>query len=187
MSLIKPCHKVALFAIALGMQGGFITQPRAVTIDFSAMLMPGTCTLSLSQSTLPLGMIPQHQLTAGKLLNITPFTLNVVACSGSDSSLTPMVNITGEGMFHGGKWLFRSSDSVARGMGVMLTRTDSPPSFIQAEVKHDDDIPLAARGSTPRDQQMTFYAGVTCGNGSECTDLRAGELKARVLFNLVYR
>ncbi|VFS47209.1 P pilus assembly protein, pilin FimA [Budvicia aquatica] len=161
--------------------------PQAVTIDFSAMLMPGTCTFSLSQSTLSLGTVTHSQLIAGKLLNIAPFTLNVVACSGSDSSLTPMVNITGEGMFHGGKWLFRSSDSEASGMGVMLTRTDSPPNYNQAEVKHGDDIPLAARGSVPRDQQMTFYAGVTCGNGSECTTQGLGELKARVVFNLEYR
>lgn len=187
MSSISRSCKVSLFALTLGLQGLLAAPTQAVTLNFAAMLNAGTCTLSLSDSTLPLGAISQSQIIAGALVKVTPFYLNVQACAGSHPSQTPMVNISGEGMLQSGKWLFRSSDSVASGMGVMLTRTDNPPSYSQTEVKSGDDLPLAGRGEVPRDQAMTFYAGVTCGNGTECTNLQPGTLNARVLFNLVYR
>ncbi|WP_145558777.1 fimbrial protein [Yersinia mollaretii] len=187
MSSIKRCRKVALFAIALGMQGLSLAPAQAVTLNFAAVLNPGTCTLSLSQNILSLGSISQHQLIAGALLGAKPFDLNVESCTGSHASLTPKVNISGEGKTQGGKWLFRSGDSVASGMGVMLVKTETPPNYSQTEVQNGDDISLAAQGSVSSNQRMTFYAGVTCGDGLECNSLQPGELNARVLFNLVYR
>ncbi|MGH1498724.1 fimbrial protein [Yersinia proxima] len=187
MSSIRLCRNVSLFAIVLGLHGLFAAPLSAVTLNFSAVLNPGTCTLSLNKSVLSLGPIAQAQLTANALVRAEPFTLNVQACSGTHPSFTPVVNVSGEGMIQSGKWLFRSSDSVASGMGVMLVKTETPPNYNQLEVKNGDDIPLAATGVNPVNQSITFYAGVTCGNGAECGNLQPGELNARVLFNLVYR
>ena len=46
--------KTVLAAVLAG--GGAVSAPvQAVTLDFSAVLTNGTCTLSLDKSTLPLG------------------------------------------------------------------------------------------------------------------------------------
>lgn len=96
------------------------------------------------------------------------------------------MNVTGEGATQDGKWLFRAASSTATSVGVMLVETNAPPSFSDTEVKNNDDIPLANRGEAPVDQDLTFYAGLTCGIAS-CTSVSPGTLTAPILLQLTYR
>lgn len=180
-------RKAVLLITLFGLQGLATAPVRAITLNFAATLNTATCTLSLNKSLLLLGTVAHSQLTANSLVQAAPFILNVQACEGTSANQTPTITISGEGMLQGGKWLFRSSDSVAAGMGVMLVKTDTPPNYNQAEIKNGDDIQLAEKGVNPLDQNITFYAGVTCGGSADCTNLQPGVLNARVLFNLVYR
>jgi type 1 fimbria pilin len=180
------CRKV-LWCLALaggsGLSGG---SALAVTLNFSAILMPGTCTFSLDKSTLPLGTASLRELQPASLVSAQPFTLRVQDCSGTDLNTTPVVNVSGDGVIQDGRWLFRSADSVAKGVGVMLVKTDMPPSYGTTEVKNNDDIVLAVKGVNPADQSLTFYAAMTCGSNG-CAGLQAGVLTARVMFTLAYR
>jgi type 1 fimbria pilin len=160
----------------------------AVIFNFSAIINPGTCTFSLDKSTLSLGTIPLVALKPATLVAEQPFTLIVQNCTLGDASLIPVINVSGDGGVDvGGKWLFRSSDSTALNVGVMLVKTNVPPSYNDTEVKNGDDIPLAGVGQTPPDQNITFYAAATCGAGGGCTNVAGGSLSARILFNLAYR
>ncbi|KFK96915.1 MULTISPECIES: fimbrial protein [unclassified Serratia (in: enterobacteria)] len=182
------CRKKSflLFALTLSVLGCVSAQ--AVTLNFSAVLNPGTCTFSLDKSTLALDSIHLSQLTPSTLQVAQPFTLIVQDCRGTDASLAPVVNVSGDGITQDGRWLFRSSDSMASGMGVMLVKADVPPSYSATEVKDGDNIPLAAAGINPPDQNIKFYAGITCGSlACASGSMRPGTLTARVLFNLAYR
>lgn len=159
----------------------------AVTLNFSAFLTSGTCTFNLDKSTLDLGTVSAAQLQPSTLVNAQPFTLTVSACTGTDLNLMPVVNISGEGITQDGRWLFRTSDSTTGNkMGVMLAKTDVSPDYSATEVNNNDDIVLAAQGVNPADQNLTFYAGMTCGS-TGCTGLQPGTLMARVFFQLAYR
>lgn len=182
------CRKKSflLLALALSVLGSVSAQ--AVTLNFSAVLNPGTCTFSLDKSTLALDSINLAQLTPSTLQVAQPFTLIVKDCSGTDAILAPVIDISGDGLTQDGKWLFRSSDSTASGIGVMLVKTDVTPGYGDLEVKDGDNIPLAAAGVNPPDQNIKFYAGITCGSlACASGSLSPGTLTARVLFNLAYR
>lgn len=185
MRSLITCRKTAqrLAALVIGCSA---LSAQAVTLNFSAILMPGTCTFSLDKSTLALGEISLAQLRPATIVDPQPLTLRVQDCSGTDASLTPVVNISGDGLTLDGRWLFRAADSVARDVGVMLVKTDEPPVYGSTEVRNGDDIILAAQGDDPVDQNLTFYAGVTCGSAG-CTSQQLGSLVARVTFNLAYR
>ena len=165
---------------------GISASVQAVTINFSATLIEGTCTFSLDKSTLDLGTLQQAQLTPSSLLAAQPFVLSVRDCDDVGNSQLPVVNVTGAGVTQDGKWLFRASSSTATNVGVMLVKTNAPPSFSDTEVKNNDDIPLANRGTAPVDQDLTFYAGLTCGIAS-CASVTPGTLTAPILFQLAYR
>lgn len=165
---------------------GISASAQAVTINFSATLIEGTCTFSLDKSTLDLGVLQQAQLIPSSLLAAQPFVLSVRDCSAVGNSQLPVVNVTGTGVTQDGKWLFRASSSTATNVGVMLVKTNAPPSFSDTEVKNNDDIPLANRGTAPADQDLTFYAGLTCGIAS-CASVTPGTLTAPILFQLAYR
>ncbi|MFC0228351.1 fimbrial protein [Serratia aquatilis] len=163
------------------------TNALAVTINFSALLIRGTCSFSLDKSLLPLGYVARTQLKPATLIAVQPFTLWVRDCNLSIDGLLPVVSISGEGVLQGGKWLFRSGDSAAKNVGVMLVKSDVPPSYSEPEVKSGDTFPLAARGVNPVDQPLRFYAGMTCGADDTCAEAGLGLLTARVLFTLSFR
>jgi type 1 fimbria pilin len=167
--------------LATASLGGTPTQ--AVTLNFSAVLTPGTCTFDLDKSTLSLGYISSKLMLPATLVAAKPFTLKVSRCSGIDPALTPVVSVTGDGVDQGGKWLFRDTSSTAAGTGVMLVKTSSPPDYSATETKNGDTFALAKRGENPVDQDMTFYAGLTCG---VCASVAAGKVTARITFSLDY-
>lgn len=70
--------------------------------------------------------------------------------------------------------------------GRHVGQNQCPPSYSDTEVKNGDDIPLANRGETPVDQDITFYAGLTCGV-TECGNVTPCTLTAPILFQLAYR
>ncbi|MFZ1872506.1 MAG: fimbrial protein [Chania sp.] len=182
------CRKKSSLLMLVTLSALMSKSAPAVTLNFSAVLNPGTCTFSLDKSTLTLDSINLSQLTSSTLRVAQPFTLMVKDCSGTDAVLAPVVDISGDGLTQDGKWLFRSSDSTASGMGIMLVKTDVTPSYGDIEVKNGDNIPLAAAGVNPPDQNIKFYAGITCGSlACASGPLSPGTLTARVLFNLAYR
>lgn len=159
----------------------------AVTINFSAVITRGTCSFSLDKSLLPLGYVGRAELKPASLLAVQPFTLWVRDCNLSTDGVIPVVSVSGEGVSQGGKWLFRSGDSVAKNVGVMLVKSDLPPSYSEPEVKNGDIFPLAGRGVNPVDQPLRFYAGMTCGSSDTCAAAGVGSLTARILFTLSFR
>lgn len=163
------------------------TQVRAVTLNFSATLTDGTCTLSLDKSTLSLGAVSLSQLRPNKLAAPQPFVLSVQACTGSGSStLKPAVTVTGSGSFQDGKWLFRNAASTTNA-GVLVIQSISVPDYSQPEVKNNGLISLGNPGDVPADQQLTFYAGASCGGSSGCSSVTMGDLTATLMFTFAYQ
>ncbi|MBL5825951.1 fimbrial protein [Serratia fonticola] len=189
MISVTICHKVRLLAavVMMVLLECIAIPVQAVKLNFSAKLVPGTCSLSLDKSTLELGTVMQPSLQPATLLAVQPFTLTVQDCNGNQGTLlTPVVNVSGDGVNQDGRWLFRAQESTTNSVGVMLVKTNVPPSYGETEVKNGDDIPLSAKGVNPANQNLTFYAGITCGS-SGCASPQAGVLTARILFSLAYR
>lgn len=159
---------------------------RAETLNFSAVLTPGTCAFSLDKSTLALGYVPLSHIAPSTLVAAQPFTLTVSDCGGGTHMKTPAVKVSGAGITQDGKWLFRDTSfpSASVGVGIMLVKTDVPPVYAQAEVKNDATFPLDTSGSAPEDHRMTFYAGLTCGSAATCASAKAGKVTARITFSL---
>ncbi len=163
------------------------TQVRAVTLNFSATLTDGTCTLSLDKSTLSLGTVYLSQLRPNSLAAPQPFVLSVQNCTGSGSStLKPAVTVTGSGSFQDGKWLFRNTASTTNA-GVLVIQSVSVPDYSQPEVQNNGVISLGNLGDVPADQQLTFYAGASCGGSSGCASVTTGDLTATLMFTFAYQ
>ncbi|MFC0227965.1 fimbrial protein [Serratia aquatilis] len=184
MNLNTLCHRAMVLAVltlfSLGAQ--------AVTLNFSASIVQGTCTLSLDKSVLPLGEVPQASLRSGVLTNLQPFTLRAENCVGvTGNAQQPGIALLGAGATQDGKWLFRSSDSTAGGAGVMVVQGATSPSYAATEVKSGDFFPLAAVGQAPTDQALPFFAGVSCGGSAGCATARPGAVTANLMFVFAYR
>lgn len=157
---------------------------QAERLNFSATIMPSTCTFSLSEGILDLGVLPLSSLKPQTLVAEKPFRLNVSNCSGIKADLLPVVRVTGAGrMGRGGHWLFREADSTAENVGVVLIND----SHNRIEMKHGDTIALGRPGLVPVDQSLSFYAGATCDGMKACTEIGAGTLLARITFSLEYQ
>lgn len=165
---------------------GSVSLPgHAVILNFSAFLTSGTCTFNLDKSALNLHA-SLHEFAPATLVDTQPFALSVTQCSDTDSALTPVVNITGEGSMRDGRWLFLSTASEDSNIGIMLVKSDVLPTYSSTEIQNNDDITLAPQGVDPVDQTIQFYAGMTCGT-SGCSNIQSGLFNARVLFSLAYR
>ena len=158
----------------------------AVTINFSAVLASGTCTLNLDKSSLYLGAEVRQNFKPNTLSNTSLFRLFISDCQDTDPTLRPAIQISGEGVMQAGRWLFHSQESTAENVGVMLFQQANAPSYNDAEVKNGDVITIADKGVNPQDQSMTFQAGMTCGDGQNCGRISAGKIKARILFSIYY-
>ncbi|ENY3730631.1 hypothetical protein A3N51_08540 [Enterobacter kobei] len=178
--------KVTLAVVLAG--AGTISAPvQAVTVDFSAVLTNGTCTLSLDKSTLPLGIIAKSQLRPNKLVNPQPFTLSVQDCTGvAGGSLKPFVTIAGTGTIQDGKWLFRNTGSAAN-TGILVIQSTSVPDYSQPEVTNSSVLSLANPGQIPVNQAFTFYAGASCGGSTGCAMVATGDVTATLMFELAYQ
>lgn len=189
MRLARSCHNAlkTLCPLWLLMTGCFTTPAQAVTLNFSATLTTGTCTFSVDKSTVSMGVSSLSRMPASTLIKVQSFTLFVSGCVGSDPVLTPVIHVTGDGFNQAGKWLFRSADSTSTGLGIMLVKGSGVPGYDSPEVKHDDTIDLAPKGTVPADQNHTFYAGLTCGTATTCSSATPGTINARVLFALDYQ
>ncbi|MCW2483014.1 fimbrial protein, partial [Candidatus Symbiopectobacterium sp. NZEC135] len=179
MHLPKRCLNAFIIGGVISTLSIFSASVQAITINFSATLIESTCAFSLDKSTLDLGTLQQAQLVPSSLLAAQPFVLSVRDCNAVGNSQLPVVNVTGPGVLQDTKWLFRAASSTATNVGVMLVHTNAPPSFSDIEVKNNDDIPLADRGDAPVDQDLTFYAGLTCGIAS-CASVTPGTLTAPI-------
>lgn len=163
---------------------------QAITLNYSAQINQGTCKISLDKTALHLGTVELSALR-GTLVAAQPFTLLVRDCAGEfQSGLTPAIKVTGEGFTRDGKWLFRSAaDSVAQGIGIMLVKSDTPPSYVQKSVIHGDFLDLAAKDITPANTDLKFFAGMACGSVADCgaASVQPGRISARIVFDFVYR
>ncbi|CAI0836655.1 type 1 fimbrial protein [Serratia fonticola] len=188
MRLNRLClKKVSLISLAMVTGLTSSTAP-AVTLNFSATIMPGTCSLSLDKSVLPLDEMSQARLRSGALINSQPFTLKAGNCDGvATAGLQPMITVSGEGVTQDGKWLFRSSDSSAGGSGVMLVQSANMPNYNSTEVKPTDTYPLAAMGQIPVGKDLPFFAGISCGGSTGCATVKPGKVIARITFTFAYR
>lgn len=182
---LRPMYrKAALALVWVGSSVWSVAVP-AVTINFSAILTDGTCTLSLDKSTLPLGSIALSQLRPAQLNAQQPFTLFVQDCT-SGGSLTPQVTISGNGVTQDNKWLFRNAGSAA-GVGIVVIRSDTAPDYSAPEVKDGTSIALANAGQIPANQALTFYAGASCGGSTGCASTGAGDVTASLMFTFAYQ
>ncbi|MFV8908426.1 fimbrial protein [Serratia fonticola] len=180
-------YRNAVLAVMLA--GGTLLSPPgwAITLNFSAVLTDGTCTLSLDKSILPLGTINQSALRPNQLVAPQPFTLFVQNCTSQQgSNLQPTVNISGSGVTQDNKWLFRQAGS-ATGTGIVVIQSQSVPDYSQPEVQNNTVLPLANAGQTPVDQAFTFYAGASCGGSTGCASLATGEVTATLMFTFAYQ
>lgn len=158
----------------------------AVTVNFSAKLTDGTCTVRLDKSTLSLGTVSPSQLQPDSLVTAQPFTVTVEQCTGlGRGTLRPALTVTGPGGFTGGRYLFRDY-SATTSAGVLVIQSASSPDYSMTEVQNNSEISLATPGNVPRDQQLTFYAGVSCGGKDSCASVRPGTLSATLMFSFAY-
>lgn len=175
--------------IALVAGCGFLSSTaQAVTLNFSATIVQGTCSLSLDKSVLALNEVTQSVLTSGMLVNPQPFTLKAGNCRGaSGGTLQPVVLVSGAGVLQDGKWLFRSAESTAGNTGVMLVAGNATPSYSDTAVKPDDTFPLAEVGQAPLDKELPFFAGISCGGSTGCATVNPGMVTAHITFTFAYR
>ncbi|MDD9665711.1 fimbrial protein [Klebsiella pasteurii] len=160
-----------------------LSQPAvALTLNFEAMLMNGTCTISLDKSTLDLGPLNSSQLKPNTLVAPQPFTLQVSGCMGETGGLTPVVKVTGDGVSQDSRWLFRQPGS-ADGIGIMVFRSDFTPHYDQEEVRNSSTYALSNTEAMPVDQNLTFYAGISCGGPTGCASSGLGDITARLIFS----
>ena len=166
----------------------FVSGPsQAITLNFSATLVEGTCDIALNPSNLALTPISLSQLEPVSLLSVAPFILSVQNCTAGTPSLTPGVTISGLGQTnYSGKWLFRSDDSTASGVGVMLVAPGVTPEYGSPAIGNGDSIDLDVAGATPGDQSLEFHAGIACINAG-CTATSAGAFSATITFEFNYR
>lgn len=187
MHLIEICRK------ALWTCGVFVTTTlcgiapvqASVTINFSAVLVEGTCDLSLDKTMVNIGSFPLTALTPSALFGVQSFRLSVDSCSGVSGGLTPIVTIRGEGINPSGRWMFRNATSSASNLGVMLFRTDTPPAFSDSEIVNGGELELTSLDTSSLPYSIPFYAGMACS--ADCGSATAGTLEASVAFEFSYR
>ncbi|WP_447888140.1 fimbrial protein [Serratia fonticola] len=180
-------YRNAMLAVVLAGSGTLFSQGQAVTLNFTAVLADGTCTLSLDKSTLPLGAVSYSQLRPNQLVAPQPFTLSVQDCTGAmGGSLKPVVTITGTGVTQDNKWLFRNAGS-AKGAGILVIRSNSIPDYSQPEIKNNGTIALANAGQIPINQAFTFYVGASCGGSTGCATIGLGEVTANLMFTFAFQ
>lgn len=183
------CHKNSPLWTALCLCAWLVgNTAQAVTLNFSASIVQGTCSLSLDKSVLALGEVSQSRLRSGSLMNLQPVTLKASNCIGSTGGTQqPVISVSGVGQTQDGKWLFRSAESDAGGAGVVLVQSATPPGYGDSEVKTGDAFPLAGIGQAPVDTELPFYAGISCGGSSGCATVKPGALTAHIVFKFAYR
>ncbi|OMQ23691.1 fimbrial protein [Serratia oryzae] len=182
---LMQCYRKAASVLALTWSVVLAAPAQAETINFSAMLTNGTCALSLDRSILPLGTVSPLQFTPGRLLAPKPFTLFIRNCTGS-GLFTPQVSVFGNGVTQDNKWLFRNAGSAA-GIGIMVIQSDTVPDYSQSEIKDGTIIQVANTGQIPADQELTFYAGASCGGTTGCAEIGSGEVTATLMFDFAYQ
>lgn len=165
---------------------------QAVTINFAAVIASATCQISLNKSSLYLGSVPLKALSTGNVLALSqPVSLQIRRCEGvAGGGLKPRVKVSGEGFSAAGdnKWLFRSADSQAKGIGILLMQGEKPPGYEQAEVKHGDYLTVGSANVVPIDTDIPLYVGVSCGANAACraNTIKPGRLTARIIFDFTY-
>lgn len=172
----------------IGLLGSLVMQPaEAVTLDFNAVLVNGTCSLNLDKSVLPLGSVSYQQLKPGVLLSAQPFTLTVDSCQESSvSTLRPIVTVTGHGVLQDNKWLFRESGS-SNGAGVVVVQSDVVPVYSNKEIQTNTQVVLSGNGQMLENTKINFYAGVSCGGNLGCAKVATGNVTATLIFNFAYQ
>lgn len=183
MSLARSYRKALLTALSIAGCLFYKIAP-ATMLNFSAILVNGTCTLSLNKSTLPLGEVPLSQLRPEKFIGAQPFTLSVQNCT--EGIRAPSILVTGSGVNQDNKWLFRNSSS-AGGVGIMVIKSDTLPEYNQTEIQSGTMLPLATAGEIPIDQNFNFYAGVSCGGITGCSATGTGNVTASLMFIFTYQ
>ncbi|WP_261459906.1 fimbrial protein [Serratia fonticola] len=162
----------------------FLSAPaQSVTLDFSAVLVEGTCTISLDKSTLDLGTITKSQLRAGQVVAPQPFALTVQGCSGGGPTLTPVVKVSGNGIYQDNKYLFRNAGS-ADGVGILLFISDTVPEYNDSSLIGSTHIQVGFKGTTPA--KLNFYAGISCGGAMGCATTGTGNVTANIMFTFAY-
>ncbi|NIF23458.1 hypothetical protein [Candidatus Pantoea multigeneris] len=185
MSLAKSCRNNAVALMLLVLSGLYSTQTYAITLNFSATLVNGSCDFELDRPHVVLGGMPiqESSILPGTLVAAERVNLNVSNCSGVDASLSPVIRVSGTGKTLG-KWAFRSNTSTSENIGVMLVQTDTPPSYGSTALGNNDTVNLRTTGSTVPDQDVPFYVGAICGTPGTCAGLKAGTLAANIEFML---
>lgn len=151
-------------------------------LKFDAYLVNGSCDFSLDKSRLNLGTTLSSELRGATLVNPQPFELEIKNCTVTGAS-NPIVKVSGEGQ-RLDKWVFRNSSSTAENIGVMLVNGSSPPTYASNAVAADDSFALSEKGGSIEDQKLSFWAGLTCGDASQCSSAKGGMVMANITFTL---
>lgn len=161
-----------------------------ININFKGFIRPGSCDVDIDQSSLNLGDVDYFTLKVGNvLLNPTQFNVSISNCYlAKATTLRPAIQIDGEGFNADGKFIFRSSDSTANGIGILLYKGGDSPQYSEQSIKSGDYIDLGGSGTIPEDSIIPFYVGVTCGSVTDCTSTNVvpGKMVARIIFNYRY-
>lgn len=186
MRLIATCHRAILAAECLCAVAlcGVIPAQASVTINFSAMLVEGTCDLSLDRTVLNLGNFPLISLTPSTLFGAQPFTLFVRDCTPGKADAVPVVTVSGYGVNRSGRWVFRNSASTSANLGVMLFKTNVSPSFSDEEMRSGTQFDLTGLDIGALPYEVRFYAGMSCG--ATCSDVTPGDVEATIAFEFRY-
>lgn len=162
----------------------------SVTLNFTATITPPTCDVSLSRDTLPLGTVPLASLRAGGRFAEQRTRVNISNCDGGPlmSGRTVAVKVSGEGMrLANNRWVFRSAESVATSVGVLIesVRSGAPNTVVEngSFLINADTLP-APSGILGADLSVALTCGSTA---AQCQSATAGRFIARIQFDFVYR
>lgn len=187
MRILNVFKKKSIYILFFASLNFYMPAALAITLNFSAILAEATCTISLDKNVLSLGDISQSQLKANKIVAAQPFQLNIQNCISISGSAAYSILVSGSGSLVDGKWLFRNSDEIGHGTGIMLVQSNTVPDYLNSEIRDGSAISIGGAGITPTDQSLKFYAGVSCGSDNGCATMTPGKVSATVMFDLVYR
>lgn len=184
MSILRICNQLAPIALLILLLFTAESKASNININFTGFISPGTCDVDVTPPSLDLGKVDMFALQSGDAMeNPSTFSINLANCAlVIPTILRPALQIDGEGFDAGGTYLFRSSDSTSRGIGVTVLDGNGTP------LKAGDYLDFGNTGGLPNASQATYIVAVSCGPAVDCAanNISPGRLVARIMFNFRY-
>lgn len=202
---------MVLLAIGIVFAAGHVQAADSVTLNFKYTVVQGTCDIAVNNNTnsitvpdmvFPGNMQPDyHGYTSQGLDTGFSFDVKLTGCKGGAGSKKPGIRITGNHVLSDQNpsnmdmgVLFRDKDSTATGVGFVIYSKQTPPlknNYVSdvngpwiTNIDKIDKDNLANGAPLNSDKTITLSTNVSRGN--QTSEVKAGLLKATIIFIFDY-